>query len=128
MRYRTAAAFRTALEQRLLAHSRMTGLGLARLRKLVAFERLLARLLATAPDRWILKGGLALDFRLRDRTRTTIDMDLARQDDEAAADADFRSAQAADLGDYFTFEIARTGLLNDADVAGAGSSARRRLP
>ena len=119
MRYRTATGFRTALEQRLLAHSRATGLGLARLRKLVAFERLLARLLATAADRWILKGGLALDFRLRDRARATIDMDLARQGDEVAADADFRVAQAADLGDYFTFEIVRTGLLDEADVAGA---------
>jgi predicted nucleotidyltransferase component of viral defense system len=112
---------RTALEQRLVANSRTMGLGLARLRKLVAFEQLLARLLAAAPDRWILKGGLALDFRLGDRARTTVDMDLARQDDDAAADADFRAAQAADLGDYFAFEIARTGLLDAADVAYAAS-------
>ena len=72
-----------------------------------------------APGRWILKGGLALDFRLHDRARATIDMDLARQDDEAAANADFRAAQAADLGDYFTFEIARTARLHEADAGGA---------
>src|SRR5438067_11342975 len=97
-----------ALERRLLERSQTSGMSLARLRKLVAFERLLARLVAVASGRWILKGGLALDFRLHDRARATIDMDLARQDDEAAANADFRAAQAADLGDYFTFEIART--------------------
>jgi len=76
-------------------------------------------LLITAPDRWILKGGLALDFRLGDRARATIDMDLGRQDGEASADADLRAAQAADLGDYFTFEITRKAQLDDADVAGA---------
>jgi len=119
MRYRTAAAFRRALEQRLLTRSRTTGANLARLRKSVAFERLLARLLIVAPDRWILKGGLALDFRLGDRARLTVDMDLGRQDDETAATIDFDTAQGADAGDYFEFEIARTSLLDDADVAGA---------
>ena len=51
MRYATAGAFRTALEQRLLAIARQRGVPLVRLRKLVAFERLLARLMAVAPDR-----------------------------------------------------------------------------
>jgi hypothetical protein len=92
---------------------------LPRLRKHVAFERLLARLLVVAPGRWILKGGLALDFRLGDRARTTVDMDLACQDGEASADADLNAAQRTDLGDHLTFEIARTGILDDADVAGA---------
>jgi predicted nucleotidyltransferase component of viral defense system len=119
MKYRTATAFRIALEQRLLTHSRTTGLGLNRLRKLVAFERLLARLLVEAPDRWMLKGGLALDFRLGDRARTTVDMDLACQDDESAANADFRAVEGVDLSDHFSFEIARTALLDAADVAGA---------
>jgi hypothetical protein len=119
MRYRTATAFRVALEHRLLAHSRETGLDLARLRKLVAFERLLARLLTAASDRWILKGGLALDFRLGDRARATVDMDLGRHDDEAGASEDFDVASRADLGDYFEFDIVRTALLDEADVAGA---------
>lgn len=119
MRYRTASAFRTALEQRLLARSRSTGLALPRLRKLVAFERLLARLIHVAPDRWILKGGLALEFRLSGRARSTVDMDLARQDDEDAAAVDFAAAQRAELDDYFTFDIVRTKVFEDADVAGA---------
>ena len=40
-------------------------------RKRVAFDRLLARLAATAPDRWLLKGGFALDLRLAERARST---------------------------------------------------------
>lgn len=71
-----------------------------RLRKLVVFERLLARLLIVAPDRWLLKGALALDLRLGARSRTTKNMDLARYDDEEAATADLLAAQSVDLGDY----------------------------
>jgi hypothetical protein len=52
MRYPTATAFRRALEDRLNRR---------------APTRLLARLLTISPDRWLLKGGLALDFRLSDR-------------------------------------------------------------
>jgi hypothetical protein len=107
MRYVSAAAFRTALEQRLLNQSREAGTSLVRLRKTVVFDRLLARLMKVAPERWVLKGALALDFRLGARTRTTKDMDLARQDDEKAATADFISAQAVDLDDHFVFVIER---------------------
>ena len=118
MRYATPAAFRTALERRLLAASQRDRVPLARLRKLVTFDRLLARLLVVAPGRWLLKGGLALDLRLGERSRTTKDMDLARRDDEDAATADLIAAQALDLGDYFTFAIERTDKL-DAALDGA---------
>lgn len=114
MRYATAGAFRTALERRLLTITQQAGTPLVRLRKLVVFDRLMARLLVVAPDRWILKGALALDFRLGDRFRTTKDLDLARQDSEAAATADFLAAQAVDLGDYFSFAIVKAGHLDIA--------------
>jgi hypothetical protein len=114
VKYATPAAFRTALEQRLLTAARQADLPVVRLRKLVVFDRLLARLLVVAPDRWLLKGALALDLRLGARSRTTKDMDLARQDDEERATADFLAAQAVDLGDYFTFVIERTAALDDA--------------
>lgn len=117
MRYESANAFRTALEARLLEHSRRTRLSLVRLRKSVVFSRLLARLLAVAPDRWVLKGGLAMDYRFGSRMRTTRDMDLARSGDEEAATEDLIAAQAVELGDYFTFEIDRTGQLDE--MAGA---------
>ena len=114
MRYATATAFRRALETRLIDHSRSTGLPLLRLRRIVVFERLLARLMEAAPNRWVLKGGLALDYRLGSRARTTKDMDLGRHDDEAAATADLRAAQRVDLGDYFVFQIERTSHLDEA--------------
>ena len=84
MKYRTSAAFRTALEARLKA-AQHDGVGLARLRTRVVFERLLARLHAVAPDVWVLKGGFALELRLGARARTTkdIDVDWAIGEDEA---------------------------------------------
>lgn len=112
MRYASAPPFRQALETRLAAASRSGGPSLARLRKEVVFDRLLARLVAVAPDRWILKGALALDYRFGDRARTTRDVDLAVAGDEASATADLLAAQAADLGDFFSFAIERTGTLD----------------
>jgi hypothetical protein len=76
MRYATAAAFRQALDDRLKTEAMTTGLGITRLRKRVAFELFLRRLVAVAPDRWVLKGALALDFRFHTTTRPTRDMDL----------------------------------------------------
>ena len=74
MKYRTGGHFRDAIEAHVhaLAHgSQRTPEGL---RKEIAFDRLLSRLPQVAADRWVLKGGLALDRRLRDRARTTKDM------------------------------------------------------
>ncbi|MGH2749814.1 MAG: nucleotidyl transferase AbiEii/AbiGii toxin family protein [Actinomycetota bacterium] len=85
MKYASAAAFRMALEQRLLNLTGKTELSLVRLRKTVVFDRLLARLSASAPDRWVLKGALALDFRFESAGRATKDIDLVRRDNEEAA-------------------------------------------
>ena len=112
MKYATAAAFRTALKQRLLATAREEEVPLVRLRKLVAFERLLARLLVVAPDRWILKGAVALHFRLGARFRTTKDMDLGRWDDERAATDDLVAVEQVDLGDHFRFAVEKTAKLD----------------
>jgi hypothetical protein len=119
MRYASAPPFRQALEARLGAASRAGGPSLARLRKQVVFDRLLARLVEVAPKRWILKGALALDYRFGDRARTTRDVDLAVRGDEASATADLLAAQALDLGDFFSFAIERADGAIDpfADVA-----------
>jgi hypothetical protein len=69
VKYASAAAFRQALEERLKNEAASIGLALARLRKRVTFELFLRRLLIVAPDRWVLKGALALDFRLAIATR-----------------------------------------------------------
>ena len=76
MKYQSGGAFRRALETRLRNRSLSSGMPLVRLRKMVAFDRLLARLTKSQPDQWVLKGGLALQLRLGDRARTTKDIDL----------------------------------------------------
>jgi hypothetical protein len=76
MTYATPAALRMALERRLLDRSEKTGIGLDRLRRRVLLERVVARLTAAEPNRWVLKGGMALEVRLRDAARLTKDIDL----------------------------------------------------
>ena len=60
MTYGSGAAFRHALEDRLRVQSLQTGAPLVRLRKLVVFDRFLARLTHDQPDAWVVKGGFAL--------------------------------------------------------------------
>jgi hypothetical protein len=115
MKYATPAAFRQALDDRLKSEAEKSGLGIARLRKRVAFELFLRRLVAVAPHRWVLKGALALDFRFNATSRPTRDMDLGRADDEDAAIEDFAAAQELALDDFFTFAARRTDALDDAD-------------
>jgi hypothetical protein len=86
MTYGTAQALRMALEQRLLSHSRTTGVALDRLRRRVVFERVVARLQAAEPGLWVLKGGMALEVRLRDRARLTKDLDLGLRVGVSTAD------------------------------------------
>jgi hypothetical protein len=87
MAYETPAALRDALEQRLGSRARETGIDLERLRRRAVFERLLVRLELGAPERWIVKGGMALEVRLGNRARSTRDLDLALRDAGADGDA-----------------------------------------
>ncbi len=101
MKYATPAAFRAALEARLNATARAGGRPIGHARKLVAFTRLLARLERAAPDRWVLKGGFALELRVPGQARTTRDVDIdwdTSLDDAATA---LVEAAALDLGDHF---------------------------
>jgi predicted nucleotidyltransferase component of viral defense system len=114
VRYETANAFRTALEQRLKNEAQATGVALLRLRKRVAFERFLARLATSESSGWVLKGAFALELRLGLRARTTKDIDLGRADDEEAATEHLNAAADMDLGDFFDFEVRRTPALDAA--------------
>ena len=114
VRYETANAFRTALEQRLKNEAQATGVALLRLRKRVAFERFLARLATSESGGWVLKGAFALELRLGLRARTTKDIDLGRADDEEAATEHLNAATGVDLGDFFDFEVRRTPALDAA--------------
>jgi predicted nucleotidyltransferase component of viral defense system len=104
-----------ALEQRLKTEAERTGLSLTRLRKRVAFELFLRRLAQVAPDRWVLKGALALDFRLGGASRPTKDIDLGRDDDEEAAIEDIAAVQRLRLDDFFTFMATRTDAFDEVD-------------
>jgi hypothetical protein len=82
--YDTPQAFRTALQARLRNVARQRGTDLQRLQRRVAFERLLARLFAGQTrvplgqdPPWLLKGGYALELRLPNQARSTLDLDLS---------------------------------------------------
>jgi len=109
VRYGDAAAFRQALEQRLKTRGGGDGVGIVRARKRIAFDRLLARLVAVAPNRWLLKGGFALDLRLAARARTTKDIDIEwRGKQEELLDVLIDAARH-DADDFFVFAVERAG-------------------
>ena len=112
---RDCRGFRQALDNRLKTEASRTGLPLARLRKQVAFELFLRRLVAVAPNRWVLKGALALELRLKATTRPTRDIDLGRDDDEQAAIEDMTAAQQLALDDFFTYNAIRTDEFDRTD-------------
>lgn len=55
--------------------SQETNIDLQRLRRKVAFERLLARFFVNGSNTWVLKGGYALEIRFA-HARATKDIDL----------------------------------------------------
>lgn len=104
MKYKTAAAFRRALTDRLNERASRTGLAPNRLRKQVAFERFLARLFLQGDETWMLKGGYALELRFPGHSRTTRDLDLNIPPPPIADLLDaLQRAAATDLGDHFEF-------------------------
>jgi hypothetical protein len=113
--YATVAAFRRALENRLRNRAQSEGLDLPRLYRMVAFERFLGRVCADDPPLWLLKGGYAMEVRLRMEARATRDVDLSLPDGsliatEGQANVErlleqLRAAVAKDLKDSFVFKI-----------------------
>ncbi len=86
MSYETATALRMALEQRLRDRAKLSVVSVDRLRRRVVFERVVARVHAAAPGRWVLKGGMAMEVRLRDAARLTKDIDLGLRDQISGQD------------------------------------------
>lgn len=119
MKYSNPAALRQALEERLRTQAIQTGMPLIRLRKMVAFERLLARLVRGDDETWILKGGFALELRLGVRARTTNDLDLLatmpltrERMHQAIIEAALKNLQ-----DGFQFEVRQAVNINPARYA-----------
>ena len=113
-KYASATAFRVALEDRLKRLAQEEGLDLQRVRRQAAFDRLLCRLFSTAGAPWLLKGGYAMELRLK-TARATRDMDLALKhlpvpagdwDANAAPVLEaLREAGQLDLEDFFSFVL-----------------------
>lgn len=101
--YRTAAAFKQALEQRLRTAS-TSGVDFARRRQLVVFDRFLARIALELGDAVTLKGGLAVELRI-ERARTTKDVDLRVMGPPDDILDRLRAAAKRDLGDFMVFTI-----------------------
>lgn len=113
---------RASIDARLRNWARERGVDprIARLR--LAHERLLSRLVAAAPDAWVMKGGRALDFRFGGRARPTVDVDLVLQGGERGRDggvgAAIREACAVPTGEGFAFEVIYVRRAEDEERGG----------
>ena len=110
--FKSAAAFRMSLEERLKSLHAETAVPINSLRLKVVIERLLARLFAAHDPPWLLKGGYAMELRYRPRARTTKDIDLSVKTAATTLEERLRQvrdelqeAADADLGDFFVFQI-----------------------
>ncbi|MDB5059086.1 MAG: hypothetical protein JWO59_2558 [Chloroflexi bacterium] len=100
----TPAGFRTQLLQRLRNEALRSGISVERHQQRIAFERLLARL--PVDGNWILKGGLALQFRYGLHSRATKDVDLRITMAPAIGLERLREVVAtAPASDNFSFEF-----------------------
>lgn len=132
--YSTAGAFRRALEERLRKIALAEQIDLGRLRRQVAFDRLLARLFREVRPPWALKGGYALELRFRN-ARSTVDIDLTVQQPTAHAGSTNQAiremlqnmAEVA-LGDWFEYLIGSPGMdLAAAPYGGARYPVEARI-
>jgi len=101
-----AEAFRASVEQRIRNASQASGTPHDRLRKDTAFNRLVARFVAAGDDRWALKGGVALLWRVAVDARATRDVDANWHGTTSDLEAFLDGAVEADMDDWFEFEIA----------------------
>lgn len=116
--FESAAAFRQSLEARLAALAAERAIDLNRLRLQLVIERLLARLFAEPDPPWLVKGGFAMDLRLRPAARSTKDLDLScRLDARDVRDA-LAAAAERDLGDHLIFRIGERSRGIEAAPAG----------
>ena len=108
-KYESAYAFRRALEDRLNNLSKKEGVALDRLRRKVAFDRLLARLFKNKQSKWLLKGGYALELYLENIARTTKDIDLSIPEKKKVTKDKIREMLQEevekDIKDFFQFLI-----------------------
>ena len=115
--YATAAAFKQALDVRLAEEARRLGQPITRVRQMLVFQRLIARVLARRPGRVIVKGGVVVELRTAG-ARTTKDVDLWWQGGATGVLDELREASAGTDLDPFTFEVTRDRRRPDLVAAG----------
>lgn len=132
-KYATATSFRRALEDRLQAIAKKEGVDLQRVRRQVAFDRLLARLFqAEDPNNlpWVLKGGYAMELRMK-AARATKDIDRTMhgvpgtahtkgETEKYAVLAQLQEITARDCGDFFVYTVGEP--ISDLDAAPYGGA------
>ena len=102
--YRTPEAFRQALKARVKRRARESGRGFNRMLQIVLFERFLARVYDALGEAVVVKGGFAMELRLK-RARTTKDVDLRVEGDLDELLDKLREESARQRDDYLTYEI-----------------------
>lgn len=110
--YRSPAAFRRALTDKLREKGKTSPWTLPQLQRLIAYDRLLERLYLI-DDGWLVKGATALLAR-HIGVRATIDIDICREAAREVAEADLREAAASAIGDWFQFEVGPPRITWDA--------------
>lgn len=105
--YATAEALDRAISDRISRAADSASQSASELHRQFAYDRLLARLFANDPEGWVLKGGAALLARLPQNARHSLDIDIFRKTSTESVVSDLREAVAADLGDFFSFDVER---------------------
>ncbi len=113
-RYKTPAAFRRALTDRLKAKAVSSRWSLEQLQRQMAYDRLLQRLYFM-DEGWVLKGAAALLARDLG-VRASIDIDVYRAKAADLAEGDLRQAAAIDLRDWFRFDVGTRQAIADGAV------------
>ena len=116
------------MEDRIKIKSREQGGDIQRMRRSIAFDRLLCRLFDSPDEKWILKGGYAMELRIQ-TARATKDIDLSIPVEILKGSDDqpdvilhemLQNAAGKDLGDFFTFVIGEP--MRDLDAAPYGGA------
>lgn len=125
--FKTATDFRKSLEARLQVISKKTNVDLQRLRRKVAFDRLLARIFSQEKGNFFLKGGYAMELRIS-HARATKDIDLTcirriKNENELLSELILQELQilgSTDLKDHFVYQIEKAQIdLENAPYGGA---------
>lgn len=118
--------FRVSVDDRLRREALAMGRPLNRVRTLLVMQRFLARMVAVAPEAFVLKGGLALELRLA-RARTTRDVDVLARGDADGADALLLRAASfvSDPPDHIVFSVGPNPDAPEIDGDGVRDHGRR---